>query len=323
MKMCLDLRSLSRLGPTLLAGLLLATSAQAGPFGLFGNRLGERGGESSAARESTAGREAPAGVRTVHNVAYGSDPAQVFDVFLPAEQAAEGAPVILMFHGGGWKRGDKSMRMSLDSKVERWVARGFIFITANYRLLPEAEVEQQLRDVARAVSVAQDKAAEWGGDRRRVILMGHSAGAHLVALYSSAPSRFAEPNAAPVLGTVALDSAAMDVTRIMEQKHFKLYDRPFGTDPDYWKAMSPIHRLERGAPPILAVCSSRRQESCDQAGKFTERSRWLGNRAEVLPEDLSHGEINSQLGLDGAYTDAVEKFMAGLDGEVARRLGRR
>ena len=42
--------------------------------------------------------------------------------------------------------------------------------------------------------------------------------------------------------------------------------------------------------------------------------------AEVLPQDLSHGEINAQLGLESPYTRAVEAFMGSLDAEVARRL---
>lgn len=95
---------------------------------------------------------------------------------------------------------------------------------------------------------------------------------------------------------------------------------PFGSDPAYWRSMSPTLNLAAGAAPLLVVCSSRRAESCGQAGQFAERAGQLGVRAEVLRQDLSHGEINSQLGTPGAYTAAVETFLAGLDGEVARRL---
>lgn len=274
-----------------------------------------------ARQEGEAGRPAPAGTHVLRDVPYGADRAQSLDVYLQ-DGAIEGAPIILMFHGGGWKHGDKSMMRSVDAKVERWVRRGFIFVSANYRLLPEAPVDVQLRDVGRALAAVQEKAASWGGDRRRVILMGHSAGAHLVALLSANPKATFEPGTAPVLGTVALDSAAMDVVQIMEAKHYGLYDAPFGKDKAYWTAMSPFHTIVAGAAPLLAVCSSRRDESCGQARKHTERARWLGNRAEVLPEDLNHGEINSELGLASPYTEAVERFMASLDNDVARRLGR-
>ena len=45
-----------------------------------------------------------------------------------------------------------------------------------------------------------------------------------------------------------------------------------------------------------------------------------GGRAEVLPQDLDHGDINAHLGLDSDYTRAVEAFMGSLDAEVVQRL---
>lgn len=275
---------------------LFATIANAGP-------LADRWRERHAASAASG--------NMVGNVAYGSDALQTFDVYLPGERQTA-APVIIMFHGGAWKYGDKTMRRTLEAKRERWVSRGFVFISANYRLLPAAEVEDQLHDVALAIATAQGKAADWGGDRRKFILMGHSAGAHLAALYSAAP-RFAMDGASPLLGSVVLDSAALNVVRIMEQKHYGLYDRPFGTDRAYWQAMSPYHQLARGAAPMLVVCSSRRTDSCPQADAYAQRARTAGMRVEVLPEDLSHGQINSELGVDSAYTRAVERFMASLD----------
>jgi len=84
--------------------------------------------------------------------------------------------------------------------------------------------------------------------------------------------------------------------------------------------MSPINALAAGAAPLLAVCSTRRDDSCQQAAAFTARARQLDIRAEVLREDMSHGEINAQLGQNGTYTDAVERFLASLDGTIAAHL---
>lgn len=303
LRMCL-------LGFALLAGL--AETVQAGPLLEL---LRERRAGQAASADSTA---LPAGVKRLENLSYGSDTAQTFDVYLPPD--AKNAPVIFMVHGGAWAIGDKAVGRVVDAKVARWVSRGFIFVSSNYRMLPAAAPDVQLRDVALAVSTAQRKAAEWGGDPQRFILMGHSAGAHLVSLLAATPRPAYAPELQPVLGTVALDSAAMNVVEIMGQKHYRLYDKPFGSDPSYWRSMSPTLNLAAGAAPLLAVCSSRREDSCPQAGQFVEQAGQLGVRAEVLREDLSHGEINSQLGLPGAYTAAVENFMSSLDGEVARRL---
>ncbi|MDR3370253.1 alpha/beta hydrolase [Rhodoferax sp.] len=298
------------IGILLLCGL--SEASQAGP--LFDRWRARRAEQATAATEHAL----PNGVRRLSNIAYGSDPAQTFDVYLPPN--AHDAPVIFMVHGGAWAIGNKAMGRVVDAKVARWVGRGFIFVSTNYRMLPSAAPDLQLRDVASALAAAQERVPQWGGDARRFVLMGHSAGAHLVSLLNATPHLDAAQPWQPVLGVVALDSAAMNVEQIMRAKHYRLYDKPFGKDPAYWRAMSPTLQLQAGAKPLLEVCSTRRDDSCQQAHQFAERATQLGVRAEVLEEDMSHGDINSQLGDALAYTAAVEKFMAELDPALAALL---
>lgn len=252
-----------------------------------------------------------AGMRVIKDVAYGSDRLQRFDVYAPDK--AENAPVILMVHGGGWFRGDKTMRGVVENKVRRWVPRGFVVISVNNRLVPAADPVEQARDVARALAKAQHDAGEWGGSKSKFILMGHSAGAHIVALVNASPTIAREANAGPWLGSVLLDSGALDVPGIMQSPHFRLYDRAFGKDPALWRAASPQDLLAQSTPPILAVCSSRRRNSCEEANRFVAKATSLGSRASVLPEDLTHGEINQRLGTEGPYTEAVENFLNSLN----------
>ncbi len=260
----------------------------------------------------------PAGIRIEHDVRYGNHKLETFDVYAPAH--ASGAPVILMVHGGGWRRGDKSARGVVQNKVAHWVPRGFIVISANYPMLPGTPPLQQARDVALALAVAQRSAEKWGGDAHKFVLMGHSAGAHLVSLISAEPSLAVSQGAMPWLGTVALDSAAFDVSRIMQSRHLRLYDEAFGSDPSTWAAVSPLAQLRGKIAPFLAVCSSQRRNSCAQARGFASKARGFGARAEVLPEDLRHGEINAQLGLASDYTAKVDAFLASLDPSLASRL---
>src|SRR5436190_3085706 len=200
----------------------------------------------------------PAGTRVARDVAYGPDPRQAFDVYLPTAgpDAARPAPVIVMVHGGGWFIGDKQSPNIVGAKANRWLPRGFILVSVNYRMLPDHGVAEQAEDVARALAFVQARAAAWGGDPARVVLMGHSAGAQLVALLSSAPSRWTGLGLKPWLGTVALDGAAIDTEAVMARRHFPLYDRVFGADPASWRAVSPLAALQPGALPLLAVCSS-------------------------------------------------------------------
>jgi len=259
----------------------------------------------------------PDGTRTWRDVAYGPDRAQRLDVYAPTR--AHSAPVVLMVHGGGWRRGDKAMDSVVDAKVARWVPRGAIVVSIDYRMLPAAPVATQASDVARALAFVQGRAHRWGGDPRRVVLMGHSAGAHLVALVAASPSLRAAAGARAPLGTVLLDSAALDVPGLMQARHLPLHDAAFGNDPATWRALSPLHVLDRPVAPVLAVCSTRRAGACPQADAFVARIRALGGRAEVLREDLSHRQVNAQLGAQPDYTHAVEAFLGSLDPSFAQR----
>ncbi len=312
--------------PLLLLAILAVTtgSAQAGPLR---DRIRERWQANHAqeleADEANGAAVLPSGVRLLRDIAYGQDERQRFDVYLPPNPVKD-APVLFMVHGGAWMVGNKSAQAVVENKVARWVPRGFIFVSINYRLLPKARPLDQAGDVARALAAAQDKAAGWGGDRNRFILMGHSAGAHLVSLLAAAPDLARQAGASPWRGTVALDSAAYDLVSIMGDKHYGFYDRAFGTDPAYWQAASPQYRLQAPGTPFLAVCSAiRPDQPCRQARDFVRKAQSLGQKAEVLEQSLSHRDINQRLGEKPDYTQAVETFMASVDGNAARLLDAR
>jgi arylformamidase len=250
----------------------------------------------------------PPGARVERDVAYGGHPAQRVDVYLPAGAAA--SALVLMVHGGGWARGGKDLHRVVRHKVARWVGQGWAVVSADYRLLPETGPLAQADDVARALAFVQRSAVAWGADPAQVVLVGHSSGAHLVSLLSADGAIAAAHGVTPWRASVLLDSAAFDVVRLMQGAHLPLHAGAFGADPACWPQASPWHRLA-GPPavPMLAVCSARRGLSCAQATAFAGRAASLGGRVEVLPVDLSHGEINDHLGLPGTYTDQVEDFL--------------
>ncbi|MET3650585.1 alpha/beta hydrolase family protein [Dyella japonica] len=245
-----------------------------------------------------------------HDLAYGPLPAQRLDVYLPAKTRA--APIIVMVHGGAWMFGDKTSRGVVEPKALHWTQAGYVFVSIDYRLLPQAGPLEQANDVADALAYVQAHAAEWGADPSRVVLMGHSAGAHLVSLLSSSPSVATARGAKRWLGTVSLDSGAIDVPGIMNGPHAGLYDRVFGKDQAQWQQASPMARLEDDALPILLVCSSKRIESCPHNRAYATKAHELGVHADVLMEPLTHAEINATLGEPGSYTDAVDGFLHGL-----------
>jgi acetyl esterase/lipase len=246
----------------------------------------------------------------LRDVSYGDAPAQRLDVYKPAH--AHAAPVIVMVHGGGWMIGNKSNPGVAGRKQAHWAGQGYVFVSIDYRMVPTADPFVQAQDVASALAYVQQHAANWGGDGARVTLVGHSAGAHLVALLAADPSLAYAQGAKAWLGTVALDSAAYSVPRIMSLPHAGLYDRVFGSDEAFWRKVSPLDRLQGKTQPMLLVCSSQRLLSCTQAQTFAKAVNDKGGRAQVLPEALTHAQINAELGGDSDYTRAVDTFLRSL-----------
>jgi len=261
------------------------------------------------------------------DVAYGSHGLEKMDVFLPKPAGGAPAPIILMVHGGGWCVGDKGGASMTANKVARWSAKGFVFISINYPMVSDGrDALAQANAVAKAAAFVQANAGKWGGDPAKLILMGHSAGAHLVSLVN-ADAQIRQANGVKaILGTVSLDAGAVDVVRQMPNVYPFLktrYLEAFGNTEAQWIAASPFHKLERGAAPWLGVCSTtRKDDPCGQARAYADKSNGLGIRAAVLPEAKNHGAINKELGQAGEYTSGVEAFMASLDPAVAALLGK-
>src|SRR5204862_3568289 len=110
--------------------------------------------------------------------AYGPDPRQRLDVYVPRRRA-EGSPIAVFFYGGSW---DSGRRQDYGWVGRALASRGFVTVIADYRLYPEVKYPDFLDDGAQAVRWAADNAARFGGDPGRIVLAGHSAGAYNAAM---------------------------------------------------------------------------------------------------------------------------------------------
>ena len=288
-----------------LLALVLFQSLHAG---ILRDRLGF-GEEEEETQEASFSKE----VHLIANVSYGSDAKERFDVYTPLHvNTPTLSPVIFMVHGGAWRIGDKKSQSVVENKVNYWVKKGYIVISTNYKMLPSTPVSEQVNDVAKALGVAQEKSASWGGNKAQFILMGHSAGAHIIAMLAASSSHYATNAITPPIAAVALDSAVMDTPLLMSSKHLRLYDHAFGSDPAYWQSLSPYHQLTDKRMPLLAVCSTKRDDSCPQAERFLTKASSFGTKTVLLKENMSHKEINQRLGEDATYTKAVDDFLNGV-----------
>lgn len=274
------------------AALLAGTLAQAKP----GDRLRERLGSRSAPAET---------VRTPgqRDLAYGADPLQKLD-FYPAANGNRRAPLLIFVHGGGWKRGSKDVAASRLAPGH-YTGLGYAYASINYRLVPDATVEQQGADVAAAVRYLIDNAARLGFDPSRVVLMGHSAGAHLVALVGTDERylRGVGLSFAAIDGVIPNDGAAYDVAKQMSDGGKLMSDtylQAFGTDPARQRALSPT--LQAAAPnaPAFLIIHVQRRDGVAQAKDLEAALQRGGTRVERREFDgrglKGHAEINRQLG---------------------------
>ncbi|MGF7150492.1 acetyl esterase/lipase [Sphingomonas zeicaulis] len=249
--------------------------------------------------------------------AYGADQRQRLD-FYPAEQ--RDAPLIVFVHGGGWSAGDK--RMAAGDKPDHFVARGFAFASVNYRLVPDVSVADQAADIAHAIAWLEREAPRLGVDARRIVLMGHSAGAHLAALLATDPAYLRDAGARleNVRGAILLDGAGYDIAERMRDAgpfERRLYERAFGTDPAQWHKLSPsTHAAAPNAAGWLLLHVRDRADSQRQADALAEMLREAGNTAIVDGFDTTHGRLNRELGTAGdRATAVVDAFLDSCFGE--------
>ena len=196
-------------------------------------------------------RAAKAGVEVTRNIAYGADPRQVLDLYRP--QAAAAAPVVVFVHGGAFVRGAKDVGGEVYANVLYYFARnGCLGINAEYRLAPQIVHPQGAADVGAVVGWAQANAARFGGDSRRIYLIGHSAGATLVATYACDPA--ARPAGGHGLSAVVLLSGRLRADARPENPNAAGVRAYFGDDVTRYEAMSPVsHAANLDVPLLIAV----------------------------------------------------------------------
>lgn len=177
--------------------------------------------------------------QTGREFAYGADPLQRLDVYQPL--SVTDAPLLVLLHGGGWRGGDKRSFGVWQTKAANWVSQGYVFVSVNTRLLPDAGPIAQAADLAAALAYLQKNAASFGADADKMVVMGHSAGAHVAGLVATRNDIRDAVGLRPLAGTILLDTAALNIPALMRDNPAALYRDAFGTDPAYWQAASPTN----------------------------------------------------------------------------------
>lgn len=193
-----------------------------------------------------------AGVNITRDQVYGPDVRHRLDVYAPTS-ADTRADVLLIFHGGGFIRGDKSERENAGLYFAR---EGFVAIVPNYRLAPAAQWPSGAEDVVAAVGWAAAHARDFGGDPGRIWLVGESAGATHVAT-ASLMRRFHPPGGLKVQGLVLISGVYNVHLERLARAQFGVptpdpRNEPyFGPDCERYPSMSIVDLVDAPALPLL------------------------------------------------------------------------
>ncbi len=241
------------------------------------------------------------------DVAFGKDDKQRLDVYHPKTGA--GCPVVVFVHRGEWTTGDKS---EVSFKPKFLNENGVVFISTNYRLYPAARFPAHAEDVAAAVRWAVDHAPEFGGDPKKVVLMGHSAGCHLSTLVALDPKYLAAVKLTPrdVRGVVAWSGGAYDlVAKVAEGGSYKQHiTNAFGPDEAVWRDCSPVTHAKNAAPttPFLFTSYEKGSNANLAAERMAGAVRTAGGKADVVVlENRTHTTAIHLVGAPGDTTGAL------------------
>ncbi len=246
---------------------------------------------------------------------------QVLDIYAP--DGAENLPVVFWIHGGGWQTGDKT---DVQIKPRIFAEREFVFVSTNYRLLPDVEMDVLIRDVAMSLGWVHRHIKEHGGDPERIFVMGHSAGAQLAALICI-DHRYLDEQGVPssvLQGCVPVDGDTYDLPAIIMTAELRntVHGLPlpkfghrvkFGNDPAKHIDFSAVTHVEKGKgiPPFLILHVAGHPDTTAQA-------RRLGNVLEAAEvpvrvfgaRETTHVKLNRDLGLpDDPATEALYQFL--------------
>jgi acetyl esterase/lipase len=236
-------------------------------------------------------------VRAIKDIPYAEGGRRrMLNLYLP-NRPVQGAPVLLQIHGGGWSIGHKSQQAR--PLLHYMAARGWVCVSINYRLSPQASWPAQLIDAKLALAWVKQHIAEYGGDPEFVVCTGGSAGGHLTALLGLTGNdpRFQPPD----LGADTSVQAAMSLyapydfcnsegtqlhTGLRSLLERVVVQRPFEEARELYEMGSPMGLVHRDAPPFLVIHGSHDSLACVEEARLFARKLKAVSRSQVVYAEL-------------------------------------
>ena len=250
------------------------------------------------------------------------DEKRSLDVYAPA--GAKDLPVAFWIHGGGWHGGDKA---EVKLKPQAFMDKGFVFVSVNYRLMPQVDMGTLVRDVAQSFRWMENHVAEFGGDPKRVFVAGHSAGAQLAALLCTDERYLKEQGVSfnVIKGCMPVDGDTYDVPAVVavEELRWKVHGmtppkinhrNEFGDTDDRLREYSAAYHVagNKGIPPFLLVHVTANPDTAAQAFRLGAVLKEAGIPATIYgARNVTHDQVNDRLGQsDDPGTEALYGFLS-------------
>ena len=206
-------------------------------------------------------------IQITKNISYGEHERNVLDVWRTTTTPSN-APVMLYFHGGSWVFGDKKDQGR--PMLHEMVKRGWVVVTANYRLAPGSPMPAQIEDATRVLSWVKKNIASYGGDPQRVVVSGGSAGGHLAALLClttndetwrpkdvSGVADWSVRGCIPYYGVLEMtgdethwNGHGKGLMHLLENRVVK---QKYKDNEALYESLSPMHRISADSPPFLVI----------------------------------------------------------------------
>jgi len=185
--------------------------------------------------------------RATQAIHYGKGERNKLDIYQPAKNAGS-APVIVFFYGGNWVSGKREDYAFVGQALAK---RGFVVVVPDYRLYPEARYPDFLDDAAQAVAWTEREIGNYGGDPKRVFVMGHSAGAYNAAMLALDERWLGKQGVKPetLRGWIGL-AGPYDFLPVQNKTTRPVFNYP-DTPPD----SQPLRHVTAGAPPALLIAA--------------------------------------------------------------------
>lgn len=250
----------------------------------------------------------------VYDPAYTDTVRTSLDVYVP-EPVVENAPVVLFVHGGGFRGSDKAYYKDLGEKPAWFTTEmGYVFVSTNFRFLPDGGYPGSVQDVASALDWISDNIEAYGGDPDNIILMSHATGNLPAALIGTDESFLAaRGNSLDLLkGIICIDGGFFDL-RGMEGG---VAQRALPPGEQYRTAASAVTHIDpaKNIPPFLIIYGGDNPGTRQQSDDMAEALHQSGFRAETFEfPSKDHFTVNEHIGVPGdATTIVVERFLDSL-----------